>query len=53
MLLFHPATLNITLFLVQFNSRCILQLISGIPNDLKKLDKYFSGATIFALVNSL
>ena len=30
-----------------------LQLINGISNDLKKLDKYFSKIAIFALVNNL
>ena len=34
--------------LVQFNSRCILQFISGISNDLKKLDKCFNGTITFA-----
>ena len=46
-------TVDITKFLVQFNLRCILQLISGISNDLKKMDRYFSGTTIFQLGNNL
>ena len=28
-------------------------MISAISNDLKKLDRYFSGTTIFALVSNL
>ena len=31
---------------VQFNSKWILQLISGISNDLQILLKYFNGTTI-------
>ena len=26
--------------------------MSGIPNDLKKLDRYFNGTTIFAFLNA-
>ena len=47
-----PATLGITQFFVQFNSRRILQLINDISNDLKKLDNYFCGTTIFAFSNA-
>ena len=46
-----PKTLDITQFLVQFNSRWILQLINGISEDLQKLLKYLSRtATFTALV---
>ena len=30
-----------------------MKLIKGIPSDLKKFDKYFSGTTIFAFFNLL
>ena len=39
-------------FLVQFNSRWILQLIKGIYNDRPKLLRYFNGTAIFPLINT-
>ena len=36
----------------QLSSKQILQLINGISNDLKILNKYFRGATIFAFSNA-
>ena len=30
-----------------------MQLIGGISNDLKKIDKYLNGAAIFTLLNTL
>ena len=44
--------LDIAQCLVQFSSRWILLLINGISNDLKKLDKYLIGTTIFAFFNT-
>ena len=43
---------DITQFLVQFNSRWILQLTNGISKDLQKLLKYFSGTAIFMFLNT-
>ena len=45
--------LDITQFLLQFNSKSILQLISGISNGLKKLDRYFKETAIFLSLNFL
>ena len=47
-----PTILDIKQFLVQLSSKLILQLVNGISNDLKKLDIYFKGTTIFALLRS-
>ena len=47
-----PAISDITQFLVQFNSRGMLQLIKGTSNDLQKLLIYFSGTTIYAFINT-
>ena len=38
-----------TQFSIYLNESSILQLINGVPNDLQKLLKYFSGIAIFAL----
>ena len=46
------AIVDITLSLVQFNSRWILQLINGISKDRQKLLKYFSGTAIFTFLNT-
>ena len=46
------AIADITQSLLQFNSRWILQLISGISKDLQKLLKYFSGIAIFTFLNT-
>ena len=46
-----PATSDILQFLVQFNSRWILEFIKVVSNDLQKLLKYFSGTTIFVFFN--
>lgn len=46
------AILDITQFLIQLNSRWILQLMKGISSDRQKLLKYLSGTAIFAPFNT-
>ena len=48
----NVAIVDITQSLLQFNSRCILQLINEISQDLQKLLKYFSGTAIFMSLNT-
>ena len=47
-----PPLLDITYFLVQFNSRWILKLIKGISNDCQKLLRYFNGTAPFTFFNT-
>ena len=46
-----PATSDILQFLVQFNSRWILEFIKLASDDLQKLLECFSGTTIFVFFN--
>ena len=46
-MLLHRRQLIIRIFFFHVKFNLILQLISGISSDLKKLLKYFNGTTIF------